>query len=61
MPSVFTPAQANAYKHPVSPPAVTADIGGRAQGVKNDPTAGTPAPLPPASATFGASVHSFFA
>jgi len=61
MPSVFTPAAARSYAHPVAAPAVVADIAGRAESVRREPTATSPAPLPPASKSFGAGHYSFFA
>jgi hypothetical protein len=63
MPALVSPPVAEIYKKFQSPaaPATVSDILGRAQSFKQDPTASSPAPLPPASATFGRGGTSFFA
>jgi hypothetical protein len=47
MPSVFTPAAARSYAHPVAAPAVVADIQGRAESVRREPAAIMPPQLAP--------------
>ncbi len=61
MPSVFSPNTAQVYKHPIAAPAVQSDINGRAESLRREPAANAPAPLPPASKSFGAGTYSFFA
>jgi hypothetical protein len=63
MPALVSPPVAEIYKKFQSPaaPATVSDILGRAQSVARDPSASSPAPLPPASATFGRGGTSFFA
>jgi hypothetical protein len=63
VPSVFTPADAQAARKAVRPaaPETIANMIGRAAAVKRDPEATTPAPLPPASKDFGRGGVSFFA
>lgn len=50
MPSVFTPNAARAYAHPVAAPAVVADIQGKAESVRREPLANSPAPIPASAA-----------
>ncbi len=63
MPALVSPPVAEIYKKSLSPaaPATVSDILGKAESFKQNPTAASPAPLPPASATWGRGGTSFFA
>ena len=63
MPALVSPPVAEIYKKFLSPaaPATVSDILGKAESLKQNPTAASPAPLPPASATWGRGGTSFFA
>jgi hypothetical protein len=55
MPALVSPPVAEIYKKFQSPaaPATVSDVLGKAESIKRNPTAASPAPLPPASATWG--------
>jgi hypothetical protein len=63
LPPLLSPSAAEQYKQALSPaaPAVISAIQGAAESFKRNPNANAPAPLPPASATWGRGGTSFFA
>ena len=63
LPALVSPSVATQYKQALSPaaPAVLSAIAGAAESLKRNPNGNAPAPLPPASATWGRGGTSFFA